>query len=236
LQRHEFGQVGAGRDELRLGEVLVHGRLPQGVQTTDPHGEVGPVVVAGPFLLAGQRDRGDGRGLQLADRLEILRPGGRGRAQPGPLEELLVVPEADHAGVDRGPVDLAVDRVRVEGIRDQRVPPLTDVRGEVLDQSRLGLLGEHAAAPGVEDVRRVAGLDDRGQLGLERLVLQRRDVELDAGVGRLELTGHLGPLRHHRVGVGDVPPADGLARAGLPAVVAASGQGGAGRGRGGQAQ
>src|SRR5690606_31251647 len=63
------------------------------------------------------------------------------------------------------------------------------------------------------------GVRDEG--ALEVLVLVAGDLDLDAGVGGLELGGHLFPHRLLRVGGGVVPPGDGDGVA--AAVVAAAG-------------
>ena len=74
----------------------------------------------------------------------------------------------------------------------------------------LGLLGQDAAAPGKEDVRRGVGLQQRRQLGLVSLVLEELHVDLDTWMGGLVLPGdalHDGELLGYR---DDVHPVDSL--------------------------
>ncbi len=127
-------------------------------------------------------------------------------------------------------VVLAVDLVHAEGAGVDLVLPGRDVGGDVLDQAGLDLLAEAAAAPGLEQVGDVALLQQRRQLGLERLVLVDLDVDRDVRVGRHVLVGEVLPQAEARVVVLDVIPGDrdrlgGLrrrrARGGAGAVVGA---------------
>ena len=131
------------------------------------------------------------------------------RRDPGVLEGLRVVPEADEAEVERHAVVLAVDLVHAEGARVDRVLPGRDVGGDVLDQAGLDLLAEAAAAPRLEQVGHVALLQQRRQLGLERLVLVDLDVDRDVRVRRHVLVGQGLPQAEARVVVLDVVPGDG---------------------------
>ena len=68
--------------------------------------------------------------------------------------------------------------------------------------------GHGAAAPRLEEVGHLAGLDRRGELGLERLVLEDRDVDL-----HVRVRGGVGVGDRLEVGLagvtcGDVPPVD----------------------------
>ena len=114
------------------------------------------------------------RVLELADGGQELVPGRRRGGDAGLLEEVLVVPEADHPEVVRDAVLLAVDLVDAHGAGVHRVGPRRHVGGDVLDQAGRDLLGEAAAAPRLEEVRRGAGLHLGRDLGLERLVLEDR--------------------------------------------------------------
>jgi len=205
----------AGRDELRLVEVPVLRRGLERVQAGGADGQVRPVEVARPLVLAGQRDRRDALALDRLNGRQELGPGRGRRGDAGLGEQVLVVPEPDHADVERDAVDLAVDRVRLHGRGQQVADPTGAVRGEVLDQAGLDLLREHAAAPRLEDVRRVAGLRHGRQLGLERLVLQGRDGDLHVRVRGLVCLGHVRPDGEHRVGGVDRPPVDGLGGVGV---------------------
>jgi len=56
-------------------------------------------------------------------------------------------------------------------------------------EAGLGLLVEHAATPGVKHVGRIGRLQQRRELGLESLVLQERQFDLDIRVLRHEVGG-----------------------------------------------
>ena len=78
-------------------------------------------------------------------------------------------------------VGLAVELVGRERRLGELRAPGGDVLGDVLDQTRVDLLLEHAAAPGGEDVGGLARLRERGELGLVRVVLQDGQLDLDVG-------------------------------------------------------
>ena len=87
-------------------------------------------------------------------------------------------------------------------------------RADVLDQARLDLLPQAAAAPGLEQVGHVALLEQGRQLGLERLVLVDLDVDRDVRVRRRVLVGEVLPQAEARIVVLDVVPGDGHGLAG----------------------
>ena len=209
----------AGSDQSPRDDRLLHPGLA-GVADR----EVRPVEGAGPGVLAGQSDRGDALGLQGLDGREELVPRRGRRGDAGVLERLRVVPEADEAEVERDAVVLAVDLVHAEGARVDRVLPGRDVGGDVLDQAGLDLLAETAAAPRLEQVRHVALLEQRRQLGLERLVLVDLDVDLDVRVRRHVLVGEGLPQAEARIAVLDVIPGDGDRLCGLRRLGARSGR------------
>ena len=216
LERDQLLEVLAGLHEARIGPVaggdgLVHARLAAVADR-----EVRPVEGTGPGVLAGEGDRGDALVLQGLDGGEELVPGRREGRDPGVLEGLGVVPEADEAEVERHAVVLAVDLVHAEGARVDRRPSRSAMSArDVLDQAGLDLLAEAAAAPGLEQVGDVALLQQRRQLGLERLVLVDLDVDRDVRVGRHVLVGQVLPQAEARVVVLDVIPGDGDRLGGL---------------------
>ncbi len=193
-----------------------------------------------PLVLAGDGERIDARGPQLLDGGEVLVPRRRRRRDAGLLEERLVVPEADHAHVPGHAVLLAVVVVDAHGTGVDRVLPVGDVGGDVLEQAGVGLGGHDAAAPRLEQVR-IVGSGRRGQLRLERLVLE--DGDLDGDVRVFRHVGVGGGLEVGLAGVAgrDVPPVDGdglAARGGRcrrfrRGAGRRSGRGRGGRGRGG---
>ena len=86
--------------------------------------------------------------------------------------------------------------------------PRRHVGRDVLDEAGLLLLAQPAAAPRLEQVRRGARLEEGRQLGLERLVLEDRQVDLDVRMGGRVLVGQLLPQALARVVVLDVIPVD----------------------------
>ena len=199
-----------GSDQSPVVDGLVHPGLAAVADR-----EVRPVERAGPGVLAGERDRRDALVLERLDRRQELGPRRRRRRDAGVLEGLRVVPEADEAEVERDAVVLAVDLVHAERAGVDLVLPRRDVRGDVLDEAGLDLLAESAAAPRLEQVGHVALLHQRGQLGLERLVLVDLDVDLDVRVRRHVLVGEGLPQAEARVVVLDVVPGDGDGLGGL---------------------
>jgi hypothetical protein len=226
LQRDQLLQLLAGLDEAGLGELAaVGGGLGHRVLAGDAQREVRPPEHARPLVLLADRDRRDVRALQLLDVAQEVVPG-RGRVgDPGLLEELLVVPDPHEAEVVGDPVLLAVDLVETHAGGIEGVDPRLGGLGDVLDEPGVGLLLERAAAPRLEEVRRLAGLHVRRELGLERLVLEDRDLDLDVGMSRHVLVGGVLPDRLQRIVVGDVSPVDrdGLVRARLGGTGAAAG-------------
>ena len=90
-----------------------------------------------------------------------------------------------------------------------RVLPGRDVRGDVLEQAGVGLLRPWSPPP--HDWNRsgsVAGLQSRRELGLERLVLEDGDVDLDVRVRRRVGVGDGLEVGLAGVAGGDVPPVD----------------------------
>ena len=201
------------------------GRLGHRVLAGDAQRQVRPPEHAGPLVLLADGDRRDARALQLLDVAQELVPGGRRAVDPGLLEELLVVPDPHEAEVVGDPVLLVADLVEPDARGIEGVDPRLGGLGDVLDEARVGLLLERAAAPRLEDVRRLARLHVRRELGLERLVLEDRDLDLDVGMGGHVLVGRVLPDRLQRIVVGDVPPVDrdGLVRARLRCTGAAAG-------------
>ncbi len=108
---------------------------------------------------------------------------------PACSEQLLVVVEADEAGLVGDRPDLVVDRQAGDERRAVDCLELAAVGihrlGDVLDGAGLRLGRQHAAAPGVEHMRRIVRLQQRRQLGLERLVLEELHLDLHAGMSRL---------------------------------------------------
>jgi hypothetical protein len=193
--------------------------------------QVRPPEHARPLVLLPHRQRRDAGGLELADVVEELVPRGGRRVDPGLLEERLVVPEPHHAQIERHAVLLAVDLVEPDGRVVEVADPVRGGVADVLDEAGVGLLLERAAAPRLEHVGHVARLHVRGQLRLERLVLEHRDLDLHVRVVGLVLLGRVRPDRLHGVVVLDVPPLDGHRTTGLAgtpvaAVVVASAPGG----------
>jgi hypothetical protein len=109
--------------------------------------------------------------------------------------------DAHHAEVVRHAVLLAVEVVEAGRGRIELVDPAGRLLADVLDEAGVGLLLERAAAPRLEDVRRLARLHVRGQLGLERLVLEDGDLDRDVGMCRVVLGGGLLPDGLHRIRV-----------------------------------
>jgi len=151
-----------------------------------------------PLLAAAAGDRSDAGILQLLDRgQEVVPVLDAGRVDAGFLEQRLVVVEADQAGLVGQGIDLALDRQAVDERRVVHGAQLAAIGvhrlGQVLDGAGAGLLGQHAAAPGVEQVRRIVRLQQRRQLGLERLVLKELHLDLDARMGGFKVLDDLAP-------------------------------------------
>ena len=80
--------------------------------------------------------------------------------------------------------------------------------GDVLHEAGVDLIAQAAAAPRLEQVGHVAGLQVGLQRGLERLVLHDGDVDLHVRVLGREGVGHRLPVGLARIVVLDVPPVD----------------------------
>ena len=169
-----------------------------------------------PLVAGADRDRRDTGVLERLDLLEQPVPRVGGSVETRLREEVLVVPEADDAGVERHAVLLAVDLVQPDRRRAEVADPTRRGLGDVLHETGRDLVAQTAAAPRLEQVGDVTGLQVGLQRGLERLVLHHRDVDRDVrvlgGVG----VGHRLPVRFAWVVVLDVPPLDrdGLAALG----------------------
>ena len=181
-----------------------------------------------PLVLArdGKRD-GAGR-LQLGDVGQEVSPRRGGSSDAGRLEEGLVVPDADHSHVPGNAVLLALVGVDPQGTWVDRVLPGRDVRRDVLELARVGLSGHGSAAPRLEEIGHVAGLQLSRELGLEGLVLQNRDLDGHVRMGRV--VGVSDRLEHRLAWIRscDVPPVDRDRRAGArPACARHQGEHGA---------
>ena len=160
-------------------------------------------LVAGP-----DGDRRDARVLELLHHVEELVPRRRRRFDAGLGEEVLVVPEPDHAEVERDAVLLAVDVVEPDRARVEVADEPRRLLGDVLHEAGVDLLAQTAAAPRLEQVGDVTGLEVGLKRGLERLVLEDVDLDRHVRVHGHELVGHRLPVRQARIVVLDVPPAD----------------------------
>ncbi len=78
-----------------------------------------------------------------------------------------------------------------------------------LQHTGLGLRLQHAATPGVEEARGFVRLQERRKLGLEGLVFEELQLDLDAGVARFEVLGELVPHLEGARNLLQVEPADG---------------------------
>ena len=133
-------------------------------------------------VLAGQRGDLLGGGAELVQRLRRL-------GDAGLLEQLLVVehrPQIEAVGQHvGGVVDVAAELERAV-VQVRRCAPTSRDRARGLEQPVVGIERQ----PGVghlDHVGRLAGRDHGGEL-LERLAPgQRDDLDLGAGIGRLEL-------------------------------------------------
>ena len=67
---------------------------------------------------------------------------------------------------------------------------------EIFQRAGFGLFFQHAAAPAVEKVGNIVGLQQRWQLCLEGFVLQELQLHIDIGVLRFEILGNLLPDGH----------------------------------------
>ena len=130
---------------------------------------------------------------------------------PGLLEQLLVVIEGDLADLERHADDLAVDLERVDRGRGRAsVSHGGDVRGDVLEESRLVLRLHDAAAPAVEKLGPgVLGLQHRRQLCLESLVFQILELDVHALVRGVVVRRDLVPERLLARVFADVKNGDG---------------------------
>ena len=193
----------AGPSQCAGGDGLFQGRLAARSQ-----GQVGPIEHGRPLVPASQGDGGDAGVLELLDDRQELLPGRRRLGDAGLLEEVLVVPEAHQAEVVGRAVLDAVDLVDAHAGRVHAVDPVGDLIRDRPGHAGGGLLGEDATAPGLEDVRRGPALHLDGEPGLEGLVLEDSDVDLDVGVLGHVLVGDRLAERQARFGRLDVPPVD----------------------------
>ena len=119
------------------------------------------------------------------------------------IEQILVVPPTDHAHVPRHAVVLALVRHRhANAPGAKRIAPGTairiQIRGDILEQTSIGLIIHHAAAPALEDIGGSAALHDGSQLGLKGLIFQHRDIDLHIGMSGHIFIGHILPERFAR--------------------------------------
>ncbi len=177
------------------------------------HREVGPVEMQRPLVAAAAGQRRDPGILERLHRGEKVVPGlDRRGVDAGGLEVRAVVEEGDRPGLVRHAPDLAVEDHPFDRRRhDFRLPfrVAVEIGGHVAQGAGFRLLLEHAAAPGIEEARRLARLQQRWQLRLERLVLDELHLDRHAGIRGLVRVGDLLPDRdglRHRL---DVQPLDG---------------------------
>ena len=134
-----------------------------------------------------------------------------GAVMPALAKSVLVVPEADHADVERHAVDLAVDRVRLHGGR------AAACRSTAATSAVMSLTSPAStcclSTPPPQDWKRSGGSPawvTVVSLALNASFSSGCDLDLDVRVRGLVLLGHRRPDRQHRLGVLDVPPVDGL--------------------------
>ena len=188
---YELLDLRASLDEAGIGPVTGADRRIKLVLATLANREVGPPEHLRPGRrAAADRDRRDARCLELVDRSQEVLPRRRRLRDPGLREQVLVVPDADHAQVVRDAVLLALVLVHAHRAGIHRVRPVGDVGGDVLEHAGIDLLGHAAAAPRLEEVRNVAALELRRELRLERVVLEDGDVDGHVRVRGRELVGH----------------------------------------------
>ena len=126
-------------------------------------------------------------------------------------EQLLVVPEDDLRNVLGKAVELAVAGEGADaGGADVGLGLGRDDAVDVAQHAGLDLLVEHAAAPAIDDVGRVVGLQQRRQLGLVGLVLEELQLEIGLRMEPLVLGDGLVHQGDH-AGVGlQMQPVDGV--------------------------
>src|SRR3984957_5900742 len=156
FKRGEFAQAFAGLDERRRLEaaILAGGGVGERRGAADPHDEIGIVEMDRPFLAGADDDRRDASGFYFLHRAEKIVPGlDVIRLHAGLVEQLLVIEEADLAGVEGNADRLAVDLEGFDGGGALRARPWRGVGGNVAQETRLGLRAHDAAAPAINDAR-----------------------------------------------------------------------------------
>ena len=167
--------------------------------------------------------------LRVLTSVQQFGPGGGRVGNLGLGEQILVVPPGDHAHVPRHAVILAIlgkdsQRTGCEGVAPGAAIGI-QIRGDVLEQTSIDLFIQGAAAPALEDIGGSAALHDGGQLGLEGLVFQDGDIDVDIRMCSHIFIGHVLPEGLARVNGGDMPPFDGdLCGAAVAAGAAAAGR------------
>src|SRR5579871_120705 len=210
MQSNQLLEVLPSLNERRIGKraALMAVRLVEGSLAAQTHGKVFPIESARPLIFFAKTQRRDVRRLELLDVADKVVPGCWRRCDASFGEQALVVPEANGAHVPRHTIIMIVIAVQIQArLTEARAPAiLLEVRGDVFEQPSSSILLQHATAPTLEDIGRGASLHRRAQLGLERVVGNHGDVDLDVGVVLHVLVGEVLKGRQQWVSSADMPP------------------------------
>ena len=188
-----FTSRNEGRVGKRAGTILSFGKtfLP-----SIAHGQIAPPEVTGPFILFSQRNWGDASILQLLDNVQEFTPGFGCFCDTSLLKEGLIVPHAYHAKAPRHTVDLTFVPIDRHRARQEGFTPtiLGQGIGQILHQTSIRILPEHATTPSLEQIGRIAGLHIAGQFILVWIPGDHRNLDLNIGMSSDILIGQLLPI------------------------------------------
>ena len=140
-----------------------------------------------------------------------------GAVMPAWVKRSLLYQNPTMPGVVRDAVLLAIDLIQLDGSLAEIADERRSLVGDVAHHAGRDLIAQSTAAPRLEQVGDVAGLDVGLDGGLEGFVLHHGDVDLHVRVlGRVGV-GHGLPVGLARIVVLDVPPVDldGFAAGGI---------------------
>ncbi|MPM84883.1 hypothetical protein SDC9_131959 [bioreactor metagenome] len=158
LHVDESLQLNASFNERSIGPFAsaISGGFEGGF-TTNAGGQVRPDVHSSPGVFFTKGDRGNACVFQFLNVGQELFPGGGSGFDASLSEEVLVVPDGNHAHIPGNTIVFAINCEDIQSTRSEGIFPGAtigfEVCGDVFQQTSLSLLGQTSAAPALEDIR-----------------------------------------------------------------------------------